>query len=245
LIILLACPLAGVFVSIAHVGPLSGTTLNCLLSDGIITQTKLGLRIYQNSHAPAGIDPLAAQGIANAAAAGFYVAPYIELCRGLNATNQINSLTDIISQIVPIDAATLHKSARVWLKVEPSVNPDCDWAGYSHTDNCNFLIEAINAVNNLPSTAVGVDSTANIWKAFFGSTCDSIGTSGPLLSYARYGTDGHVTSTKSYDDFVPFGGWTVAGGKIFKKMIAGNHTVSSLCGNPALHAFVDMSWGAV
>jgi len=220
LIILLACPLAGVFVTVAHVGPLSATALHCLLSDGIITQNKFGLRISQNSHSPTGVDPLAAQSIANAVAAGFYVGPYVELCRGVNATNQINSLVPLISQIVPLDAAILHKSARVWLKVEPSVNPDCNWAAYSHTDNCNFLKEVINAVNSIPSTAVGVESTANIWKSFFGSTCDSIGTSGVLLSYALYGTDGHVTSTKSYDDFVPFGGWTVAGGKVFKKIIA-------------------------
>jgi len=152
-------------------------------------------------------------------------------------------LSSVISQMAAIDTTGFGKGTRVWLKVEPSVNPDCDWVGYSHTDNCNFLIEAINAVGSLPSTTIGVFSTANIWQAFFGSACDSIGTLGPLLWYANYGTDGHVTSTKTFDDFVPFGGWTVAGGKIYLKKIAGNHTIPTFCGNPALHAFVELSWG--
>ena len=244
LFLLLTWSIAGEFVAATHVGPLSITALNCLLSDGIISQAKFGFRIYQNSHSPAGVDPLAAQAIANANAAGFFLAPNIEICRGINATSQINSLNSVISQIVAIDALQ-GKKARVWLKVEPSVNPECDWAGYSHTDNCNFLIEAINAIKRLPSTAIGVISTGTIWKAFFGSTCDSVGTSGALLSYAIYGTDGHVSSTKSFADFVPFGGWTLAGGNVYKKQIYGNHTLSSLCGNPNLHAFVDMSWGPV
>jgi len=56
----------------------------------------------------------------------------------------------VISQLAAIDILQ-GKNSRVWFKVEPSVNPDCDWVGYSHTDNCNFLIEAINAIKRLPS----------------------------------------------------------------------------------------------
>jgi hypothetical protein len=46
------------------------------VSDGIVTGSlsKIAIRIYQNSHSPAGVDPLASQAIANAGAAGYYVA---------------------------------------------------------------------------------------------------------------------------------------------------------------------------
>jgi hypothetical protein len=105
------------------------------------------------------------------------------------------------------------------------------------------LIEAINALNSLPSTAPGVFSTANIWKSFFGNSCDSIGTSTTWLYYAIYGRDGQVSSTKSFDDFVPFGGWTVAGGNVYIKKVGSDVAIPALCGNPALQANVDLIYG--
>jgi len=80
LFLLLAWSLtASPFSLITHVGPLSITALNCLKSDGIITGvfSRMGVRIYQNSHSPAGVDPLAAGAIAKAGAAGYLVASYV------------------------------------------------------------------------------------------------------------------------------------------------------------------------
>jgi len=152
-------------------------------------------------------------------------------------------LSSVISQLIAVDGA-IGKKPKVWIKVEPSVNPECDWAGYSHTDNCNFLIETINAINSNPLTSPGIMTTANIWKAFFGSTCDSIGTTpGTFLQYAIYGTDGKVLSARTFDDFIPFGGWTVPSSNVYTKKVGGNVAIPALCGNPALHAYVDMIWG--
>jgi len=47
------------------------------------------IRAYQHS-SPAGIDPNAIQTIRNAGAAGYFISLYVELCRGINATSQIN-----------------------------------------------------------------------------------------------------------------------------------------------------------
>jgi len=81
-----------------------------------------------------------------------------------------------------------------------------------------------------------VFSTANIWQQYFGNSCDFIASStGALLWYANYETNGQVNSVQSYDDFTSFGGWTTP----FLKQTGGNMTVS-LCNNPVWnHAFID------
>jgi len=48
------------------------------------------VRIYQNSHSPAGIDPNGLQTLTNAFAAGYMGDMDMEICRGINATSQIN-----------------------------------------------------------------------------------------------------------------------------------------------------------
>ena len=98
----------------------------------------------------------------------------------------------------------------VFIKVEPRSNPECSWAGYSPLDNCNFLKEATNAVWHLGSYTPAIFSTAPIWEQFFGSSCDTFAAdTGALLSHASYNSTGQVTSTHSYNDFVPFGGFTL------------------------------------
>jgi hypothetical protein len=184
-------------VGLNHVGPISLTALNCLVNDGwfLGTTKKIGLRIYQNSHSPAGVDPLAAEAIAIASSAGFSIGGYMEICRGINATSQINSVGALVNSLVTYDIATFGKGPRVWVKVEPSVNSECDWAGYSHTDNCNFLTEIINAIQSIPSVTAGVTSTAKIWNDFFGTSCDTMVNSGALVSYAHYNRNGPISST--------------------------------------------------
>jgi hypothetical protein len=96
----------------------------------------------------------------------------------------------------------------LYIKVEPNHTPGCSWEGYNHTDNCNYLTEAINAINaNAPDWFLpGVFSTARIWAQYFGNQCDNIGQMNPpvWLWYANYESNGHVNSTLSMEDFVPF-----------------------------------------
>ena len=131
----------------------------------------------------------------------------------------------------------------IFIKVEPSSNPDCSWEGYSQSDNCNFLTEAANAVTNLGDGASWyptIFTTAPIWNQFFGSSCDTFkADTGALISYANYDNTGNVVSTQSYADFVPFGGWIVSNREIMMKQVDGNVTLPLLCGNKAWHAFVD------
>jgi len=160
-------------------------------------------------------------------AAEFEFDIYVELCRGINATSQINLVHSKISSFYPIYF--------VWMKVEPSSNPECSWEGYSQSDNCNFLKEAAQAINTRNSP--GVFSTARIWKQFFGSSCDTFATDiGALNIWSNYESSaGRVNSPKSFDDYVPFGGWTSPG---IKKLV-GSVTIPLLCGHKAWHALVE------
>jgi len=125
------------------------------------------------------------------------------------------------------------------MKVEPSSNPDCSWEGYSQSDNCNFLTEAANAVKNIDFFSA-IFTTAPIWQQFFGSSCDTFAAdTGAYLWYANYNNTGNVNPTLSFDDFVPFGGWTAHSAALVMKQVGGNVTIPLLCGNKAWHAFVD------
>jgi len=129
----------------------------------------------------------------------YHVSPYMEICRGSNATSQVQIAWSAVS--IP--------TAHLWIKVEPNSTPGCSWEGYSQTDNCNFLTEAVSAISiTAPYSGVGIFSTANIWNKFFGGNCDSVASIAPYLWYASYNADGHVNSSKSNIDYIPFGGWT-------------------------------------
>ena len=133
----------------------------------------------------------------------------------------------------------------IFIKVEPSSNPDCSWEGYSQLDNCNFLKEAVNAIWNIEGPVgfimAGVFTTARIWKQFFGSSCDTFATDADaFLWYAQYDSTGHATLTQSFDDFVPFGGWKV--NDFIAKQIGGDVKVPLLCESKAWYPFVDLIW---
>ena len=220
------------------VGPFTTSAFKCIRVSIPDTAHYAVIRAYQNSQSPAGIDTNALQTITNALAAGYNVDAYVEICRGINATSQINLVnTDIM---IPAHTNPANHNRMIAIKVEPSSNPTCSWAGHTAIDNCNFLTEAVNAVTHLgwfPS----VFSTANIWKQFFGSSCDTFATAtGAAVWYAKYDNTGHVTSSNTFDDFVPFGGWALSGRKVTIKQISGNLTVPLLCGSTAWHAFVDL-----
>lgn len=188
-------------------------------------------RAYKNS-APAGIDPNAVQTILNANAAGFRSDVYIELCRGINATSQVLLVQ---SQVLAATTSAMFYPG-IYLKVIPTTNTACSWSPYSAVDNCNYLKEAANAVWNIGKKAA-IFSTANIWKQFFGTSCNTFATdTGAYLWYANYESNGVLNSVKSTADYVPFGGWQVSGNKVWVKQIAGK--VGLMCGG----GFVDIIW---
>jgi len=145
-----------------------------------------------------------------------------------------------------IDNTSPRTYKAIYLKIQPSANPECQWEGKNYTpeQNCAFLTSALSALtsNHLIqtySTIVGVFSTANIWGRFFGTACDSIGggSSNIALWYANYHTDGQVDSNQSFFDFVPFGGWSYPN----LKQTQGNTTATNLC-NSGWHVYLDHVW---
>jgi len=159
----------------------------------------------------------------------------VELCRGVNATSLINLVNTEI--ITPMQSKPNYSfDILLYVKFGSTSNPQCSFASYSHTDNCNYLKEAVRAIGNLHWMPLIV-STATQWKQYFGNSCDTFATdTGAMLSYAVYDSTGHPTLTQSYDDFVPFGGF--AKGNIWTKQVGGVTTVPLLCGPTAWHAYV-------
>jgi len=190
-------------LGVAVVGPLTQTAFKCLAQNQLTGSSNLFaiIRVYQVSGTP-GIDPNAYQTLINintvTVAGGYNIHTYMEICRGTDPTSQVTAVVNQIS----ID---LYET--IFIKVEPNTTPGCSWEGYNKTDNCNFLTEAINAVNSLNIGRSGVFSTAHIWESYFGNDCNSISTVTKYLWYANYNSSGQVNSTSSFNDFVPFGGW--------------------------------------
>jgi len=152
----------------------------------------------------------------------------MEICRNSDPVSQV---TDFINGINPSYYDAL------LIKFEPNNTPGC-WGVYTPAEHCAFLTQAANTVTQLagPGTTPGIFTTDNIWNEFVGSSCDIFSVA-PIIWYATYGSNGQVDSTQSFDDFVPFGGYTVP--QI--KQIAGNKTVT-LCNNPLWHAYIDELW---
>jgi len=125
------------------VGPFTTSAFKCLQTSLPTSTKSVIIRAFQNSKSPAGIDPNAIQTISNALAAKSWVSIYVEICRGINATSQIQLVnTEIINPVPALYGST----GNFFIKVEPTHNPDCSWEGYSPLDNCNFLKEAIRAM---------------------------------------------------------------------------------------------------
>jgi hypothetical protein len=74
-------------IGVSVVGPLSYTAFSCLKDQGFIFFT---VRIYKVSGTP-GVDPSAVQTLINANAAGpFMTFAYMEVCRGADASAQVD-----------------------------------------------------------------------------------------------------------------------------------------------------------
>jgi len=92
LMTLLICSSFGQFgqpsLGISLVGPLTTSAFRCLKQS--YPNPSVIIRAYQHSNWAAGIDNYALQTIRKANAADYGIILYVELCRGINATSQLN-----------------------------------------------------------------------------------------------------------------------------------------------------------
>jgi hypothetical protein len=127
------------------------------------------------------------------------------------------------------------------LKVQTSTNPDCTWSKYNYTSNCAFLAEAVKAVKKL-NWFPTIFSTALSWKKIFGNSCNNFKASNPAyLIYANYDSTGKLNTTKTLDDFIPFGGWQK--NEVMLKLISGGAKIPLNCiGSPPTTVFAETYW---
>jgi hypothetical protein len=107
------------------VGPITKSAFTCLLGsvDNELIN-KVSIRGYQNSRSPPGIDPNALSTLNNALDAQYLAYVYIEVCRGENATAQIDLVNDTL--ITPL-ANYPGLSEFLIIKIQPTVNSYCNW----------------------------------------------------------------------------------------------------------------------
>jgi hypothetical protein len=191
------------------------------------------IRTYVANNRLVGVDPNAWQNHVNANAAysaepakKLKVYGYAELCRNNDPVTQVYDAWNTVG-------ASLAKNG-FYLKVQPSNSPACKWESYTHQENYDFLVAAIDELyNNVPRRGykIGIFSTARIWARFFGTTFN-VQADYPNLNlwYANYLTTGVQEPTPSFFDYPAFGGWAAP---TFKQ-IQGNVTVATgftLAGN--------------
>jgi hypothetical protein len=158
------------------------------------------------------------QNVLNSNAVGYRNDLAIELCRGINATSQVQL---VLTQVYANTGSAFYYPG-LYLKVIPTSNPSCSWAGYTAASNCLFLKEAVQAVKNIGRTPA-VFSTAANWNLYFGTACNTFATdTGAYLWYSNYQVDGTVNPVKSTADFVSFGGWLLTGNKVWVKQVGDN-----------------------
>jgi hypothetical protein len=230
LVVLLAWCCQSVTFSVR--GPVSTEGFKCLLANTPGGTAYALVRAYQNAIAPAGIDPTAVQTLKNSNAAGNANDLSIDLCRGVNATSQIQLVLNQVYAATP----GVRYFPGLYLKVIPTVNPVCSWTGYTGAANCLYLKEAVQAVRNIGRTPA-VYATSADWKLYFGTSCDTFATdTGAYLWYANYQTNGIANSVQSSADYVPFGGWLVSGRRVWVKKVGDNVPIGYICGS----GFVDL-----
>lgn len=117
-------------IAFGVVGPFTSSAFKCLVSSGPPgSAPQVLVRGYQNSQSPPGIDPNAVQTLKNSFVAGYSSNVYIEICRGINATSQVNLVnTEIVIPLLNDPSSNM--AYLFFIKVEPSSNPDCSWEGY-------------------------------------------------------------------------------------------------------------------
>lgn len=56
----------------------------------------------------------------------------------------------------------------IWIDVEVNPSSGCSWASYSHSSNCDYVVELINAIKGYGKT-VGVYTSQYEWETVMGS----------------------------------------------------------------------------
>jgi len=140
-----------------------------------------------------GFDKHALSNIANAHNAGIeYVDVYMFPCRGKSASSQVSSL---VSNLGGADYG------QIWLDVEVNPSSGCSWASYSHSSNCDYLMELLSACSSNGVTC-GVYTSEYEWETVMGSRGSCTQASSANLWYAHY------DNNPSFSDYRQIGGWS-------------------------------------
>jgi hypothetical protein len=121
--------------SIDLVGPLQISAFSWLSSN----YTNAIVRANIIGQSSSKLDPAVISTIQNAKSGGLTPDIYINLCRGLNPTDQINA---IVSNITA-------NFNNLWIKIVRNSVSGCSWEGYTQQGNCIFATQAINTAISL------------------------------------------------------------------------------------------------
>jgi hypothetical protein len=126
LVVLLAWTSAAGGIGFSIIGPMSPAYISCLSYYGLAGQHNswLVIRIYQISSGTPGVDPAATQTLQNANGVAaptttgnwFMVDSYMEICRGTNATVQVQAA---------ISSTPSNLYNKVYIKLDPIIVPGC------------------------------------------------------------------------------------------------------------------------
>lgn len=170
------------------------------------------MRAYKSYGA---VDPTVKMNIQNAQDAGiFFTDVYMFPCRGKSPVAQANELIDYLNDT---------DFGYLWVDVETNPSPGCSWAASTPEDNCAFLEQLVNQIA-LRGKPPGIYASNFMWNQIMGSStaCQK------FKSYPLWYP--HYDKLQTFDDFVPFGGWT----KPNYKQYQGS---TDVCG-----ASVDLNW---
>lgn len=163
-------------------------SFQCLVNKYSATFTII--RAYRSIGA---IDPNIKTNLKNAQDAGiFFTDIYMFPCRGKSPVDQVGELIDYLN-------GTDYNY--LWVNVETNPSPGCSWAAATPADNCVYLDQLVSEISRR-GKAPGIFTSSSMWSQIMGSTgaCQKFKTL-PLWF-------AHYDKTQSFDDFVPFGGWT-------------------------------------
>lgn len=184
--------------------------LKCLRSN--YSTNFLAMRAYRSYGA---IDPNAKAMIKLAKEAGIdFVDVYMFPCPTKDPIVQADEL------LAEIKGSTY---TYVWVDVEDNYNPQCNWTTLSYNESCEYVQKLVKYLESKDQN-VGIYASKYMWNLIMGDPQACPRLSDRPLWYAHY--DGK----ESFDDFVPFGGWTVPTQKQYKG-------TTTIC-----NAEVDFNW---
>lgn len=166
----------------------SAESFQCLVDTQNVTFAVIrGYRSY------GAVDPNVKANLKNAQDAGIYFVDVYQFpCRGKSPVDQANELIDHLGS---------DDYGYIWIDVETNSSPGCSWAASTPEDNCNFLEQMVNQITKRGKSP-GIYASTYMWNQIMGSASACQKFKSLPLWYAHY------DKIQSFDDFVPFGGWT-------------------------------------